>query len=1181
LKNFCHRLAASALILVASAGAAWAQQGRSQGRSRADLAAAAGGVVTSQDADGVPRFVVATDARSGPLGATHEGAARWHVGRFARALNVTPGDVAAASTLGVHTFKSGDVVVEMRQRFNGVDVYGGDVRVLMRGDHRLVAISGRPRSTGGAQVRFERSPEDALAAALSAQFGTEVSPFSITAVTTARGEPRFQIAGGSSLQMPEAAPVRPVLYPFSGRLVSAYAIDFYAGPADSNDTAAYRYVIDAKSGRVLERRDLTVSEGRRHGGSATPPAEFNYRVFAETGNQRPLDGPQIGVSPHPTGNPDGTLPPFVAPNLVTMGGFNDPAGSRVSDPWLAPDAIETTGNNADAYVDLSAPDGFTPGVDFRADLTGPRSFDRIFDTTIEPVATVDQQKAVITNAFYTVNWLHDYWYDSGFDEAAGNAQLDNFGRGGADGDPMRVEVQDNFLGGARNNANMSTPADGIRPRMQLFTFFGEQDVSLTFTPGGSVGTNTASFGPANFDIMALVTLANDGVGVTSDACEPVAGLTGRIALVDRGTCTFVIKARNVQAAGAVGIIIANNVAGAAPGLGGIDPLVTIGALSVSQGDGAAVKSSLALGPVTARMFRLSGIERDSALDNTIIAHEWGHYLHNRLADCGVAQCAAMSEGWGDFLALHTIARSGDNLNGTFALATYSTGAFDPNSAYFGIRRVPYSVDFTRNALTFKHITDGVSLPAVPMLPGGPNSEVHNAGEVWGSMMWQGYVALQKARGPRESFDDVRRRMADYVVTGLKITPRDATFTEQRDAILSAAAAARDDDDDEDEGHHRGRGRGDDNGRRGDRAGRGDLLTLAKAFARRGAGTCAVSPSRNSLTFTGVVESFDVRPLIGIGEVRVEEDRSCDRDGFIDAGERGRIVVPVLNGGPVEMLNTIVSLSSPTSGVSIKRMTARINRVAPFGTREAEFEIELDRGFTGIGQLQLEVSVSSDGACEPTESRSVYAWINVDEVPNASRIDTVESPNSTWTPTGTDASEIWSRVEVTPLDRAWFGLDFGAVSDTALESPNLQVSATAPFVIAFDHRFGFEDNGGVAPFFDGGVIEISRNGGPFEDISTFTEPGYGGTLFDGSGNPLAGRRAFVGRNASFPERETLTLDLGMAFAGETVRIRFRIATDEAASDIGWELDNLAFQGITNLPFPAFIADQNRCRGVPKR
>ena len=114
-----------------------------------------------------------------------------------------------------------------------------------------------------------------------------------------------------------------------------------------------------------------------------------------------------------------------------------------------------------------------------------------------------------------------------------------------------------------------------------------------------------------------------------------------------------------------------------------------------------------------------------------------------------------------------------------------------------------------------------------------------------------------------------------------------------------------------------------------------------------------------------------------------------------------------------------------------------------------------------------------------------------------------------------------------------------------------------------------------------MIEVSRNGGPWEDISTFVEPGYGGTLFVGSGNPLGGRRAFVGRSALFPARDHFTLNLGAAFAGQTVRIRFRIGTDEAAADYGWEIDNIAIQGITNLPFSEFIADLSTCRGIPKK
>jgi hypothetical protein len=1190
MRSVLGRVSASFLIVLSSIAVTEAQQqgGRGSDKSRTDrAAAAAGGVVTSEDFDGVPKFVWAARAMPGPAGATHDSAARWHLQQFARALDVTPGDVAAAETVAVHTLNSGDVIVEFRQRLAGVEVMGSRVKVLMRGDdHQLVAISGRPRPTGGAEPRWPRSRQEALGRALAAQFGAQISASSIAIETAVTGEERFRLAKGFGIEMSEAAAVRPVMFPVGGRLVAAYMTEFYAGPSDSVDGAAFRYVIAADDGRVLERRDLTVSEKPKDRPTPNPPAldEFDYRVYAEPFNQRPLDGPQQNLSPHPTGVPDGTTSPLLPANFVSMRGFNHPP-SGVSDPWLPADATETNGNNADAYVDLGAPDGLTPGKDFRADITAPRTFGRTYDTNLGPRANDDQSKAAIQNAFYTVNWLHDYWYDSGFDEVAGNAQASNYGRGGVEGDPMRVEVQDNFEGGSRNNANMSTPSDGTRPRMQMFTWTGPETASLTLTPGGGFAPNTAAFGPPNFNVTGQLVVVNDGTATPpaspTDACEPLVGtFTGRIVIADRGTCAFTVKAANAQAAGAIGIIIANNVAGPAPGLGGTDPTITIAVLSVSQTDGAAVKALIAAGAVTARMVRQSftGTERDGAIDNTVVAHEWGHYLHHRLADCGQFQCAAMSEGWGDFVALHTIARDGDNLNGTFALATYATSAFDPNSAYFGIRRVPYSVDFTKNAFTFKHIVSGVALPSgPPTMPGGDNAEVHNAGEIWTTMLWEGYVALQKARAPRESFDDIRRRMADYVVAGLKMAPTDATYTEQRDAILGAAASAarRDPDDDKEAKRER-------------RAAAGDLLTLAKAFAKRGAGTCAVSPARDSVNFAGVVESFDVRPRIGIGDVRVEEDRSCDRDGFVDAGERGTIVVPVMNAGPVDMLNTTVTIEivSPTSGVSVKRSDSdRIARIATFSTKEARIAFEVDRAFASIGQLTFKVTVSNDESCEPLVTRdAVHAWINVDDVPNSSNVDTVESPSPLWTAAGVDAADVWSRTEFTPFDRAWFGLDSGSASDTWLTSPALNVGTGAPFVISFDHRFGFEADASTAPptFFDGGVIEISRDGGTtWEDISTLRDPGYGGTLFVGSGNTLGGRRAFVGRNAAFPAREPLTLDLGTALAGQTIRIRFRIGTDAAASDYGWEIDNIGFQGITNLPFSQFFADRSICRGVPTK
>ena len=48
-----------------------------------------------------------------------------------------------------------------------------------------------------------------------------------------------------------------------------------------------------------------------------------------------------------------------------------------------------------------------------------------------------------TNLFFIVNYMHDLFYDSGYDEASDNAQANNYGRGGVDrGDPILAESQD-------------------------------------------------------------------------------------------------------------------------------------------------------------------------------------------------------------------------------------------------------------------------------------------------------------------------------------------------------------------------------------------------------------------------------------------------------------------------------------------------------------------------------------------------------------------------------------------------------------------------------------------------------------------------------------------------------------------------------------------------------------------
>lgn len=122
-------------------------------------------------------------------------------------------------------------------------------------------------------------------------------------------------------------------------------------------------------------------------------------------------------------------------------------------------------------------------------------------------------------------------------------------------------------------------------------------------PSSVAGTylvGTASFGApltaAGFtgEVMPVVDQPN-GTGL---ACTPLnaanaAAVNGKVALVDRGTCTFPEKAKTVQNAGAIGVIIVDNVAGSPPpGLGGTDPTVTIPAIRITLSDGAIFKNAL-------------------------------------------------------------------------------------------------------------------------------------------------------------------------------------------------------------------------------------------------------------------------------------------------------------------------------------------------------------------------------------------------------------------------------------------------------------------------------------------------------------------------------------------------------------------------------------------------------------
>lgn len=113
---------------------------------------------------------------------------------------------------------------------------------------------------------------------------------------------------------------------------------------------------------------------------------------------------------------------------------------------------------------------------------------------------------------------------------------------------------------------------------------------------------TASFGPAltatgvSGAIGRVVDTNSNGTALGL-ACSPLnavnaAAVAGKIALVDRGTCTFNVKAKNVQNAGAIAVLVADNVVAPISGLGGTDATITIPAVRILKTDGDAIKAAL-------------------------------------------------------------------------------------------------------------------------------------------------------------------------------------------------------------------------------------------------------------------------------------------------------------------------------------------------------------------------------------------------------------------------------------------------------------------------------------------------------------------------------------------------------------------------------------------------------------
>ncbi|MFP3593910.1 T9SS-dependent M36 family metallopeptidase [Chryseobacterium sp. SIMBA_038] len=610
----------------------------------------------------------------------------------------------------------------------------------------------------------------------------------------------------------------------------------YANDSNGNLRLAYEYIleepksanywnilVDANDGKIIEKNNLTLSCNFTHDAYSS---DLSHEHFA--GNSDQLIGAENKAQQNFM---------FFAPDNASYNVFPLPIesptfGSRstITNPWILAASPEgwhsdgtthysiTRGNNVHAYEDTAG----TNAVGLSPDGGTSRNFN--FPFSINGTAAANQS-AAITNLFYLNNRIHDVFYTFGFTESARNFQWNNFGKGGLDDDGVFAEAQD---GGGLNNANFNSPPDYYNPKMQMYLwstvnrlfFYNAPSAAISRTPG----TGTAQFGQA---LTATGVTGNVQLSSVLDGCTPLPAnsLVEKIGLVERGTCSFVVKTKNLQDAGALAAIIYNNTANGSTigNMSGVDATVTIPSVLITNAEGEYIKTQLASGVVnvTLKNDPATSVTPDGDFDNGIVTHEYGHGISNRLTGSGygclssAADKEQMGEGWSDFFALMLTNKAGDNATVARGMGTYVQGQDITGG---GIRPAKYSPNFAINDFTYTD-TNGMEYNnGTAIVP-----DVHSIGFVWATMLWDlhwkyvekyGYSSDVTANTTNGS-----SRVLQLVTDALKLQACNPTFIDGRNAILAAELAT---------------------------TGGADKCMIWNVFARRGLGVNASAGSKTNI-----------------------------------------------------------------------------------------------------------------------------------------------------------------------------------------------------------------------------------------------------------------------------------------------------------------------------------------------
>jgi uncharacterized repeat protein (TIGR01451 family) len=315
-----------------------------------------------------------------------------------------------------------------------------------------------------------------------------------------------------------------------------------------------------------------------------------------------------------------------------------------------------------------------------------------------------------------------------------------------------------------------------------------------------------------------------------------------------------------------------------------------------------------------------------------------------------------------------------------------------------------------------------------------------------------------------------------------------------------------------------------------------------------------TPGFDSNSGAGIVmaeqalETLPPRPIIVAGGSALVNE-SCPNDA-IDPGETVTVALSLTNIGIGASSNVVATLLN-TGGVTFPSAAQSYGVLPAHGgtaTKLFTYIATGDCGGTNLVTLQLQ-----DGALNLGAVSFVFR-LGVQRIPLSENFDSVTPPALPlgWSTASSGAGLPWqttSNWNDTALDSGFIA-DPGTTSDKSLISPVFHIySASA--------QLSFFQNGNIMAYgYSGGVLEISINGGPYQDIiaagGSFVTNGYNNSIYSGYGNPLGDGRAvwdgIVGPTI---------INLPASAAGQDIRLRWRFATGSYSygSPYGWYVDSI--------------------------